>query len=106
LDEDLCTFSVRLGHPRSGTSSMASLVSLGAGKKGHQYKKGETTMSKIVRFEFLGKRWLFWLLFVTGIGIPYALLYLLEGTVRVDEKMENPSEFLEAFRTGKLRGKG
>jgi len=59
-------------------------------------------MNRIVRFEFLGKRWLFWLLCFTGIGIPYAILYLIEGMVRVEEELENPGAFIEAFRAGKL----
>jgi hypothetical protein len=65
-------------------------------------QNGATIMNRIVRFEFLGKRWLFWLLCFTGIGIPYAILYLLEGTVWVEEELENPGAFLEAFRAGRL----
>ncbi|HYK89031.1 MAG TPA: hypothetical protein VE398_09685 [Acidobacteriota bacterium] len=57
-------------------------------------------MSKIVRVEFVGKRWLFWLLFFSGIAMPYAILYLLEGTVRVEEEIEDATQFLQDFRAG------
>lgn len=47
-------------------------------------------MGKIVTHEFLGSRFRFWLLVMTGIGIPFAIIYLLESTVRVEEEVENP----------------
>ena len=37
-------------------------------------------MGKIVRHEFLGNRFWFWILFVSGIGLPLAILYLLDTT--------------------------
>ena len=40
-------------------------------------------MSKIIRNEFMGNWYVFWLLCLTGIGLPLALLYLLDGTIRI-----------------------
>ena len=59
-------------------------------------------MGKIVRHEFLGSRFLFILLCLTGIGIPAAVLYLIKATVTIEEELDNPTEFLEAFRAGKV----
>ena len=60
-------------------------------------------MSKVVRYQFMGSGLLFWLLCITGLGIPLALLYLLYGTVRIDSEMSDPEQFVEEFRMGKLR---
>ncbi len=58
-------------------------------------------MAKIVRSEFVGN-WLgFWLLCVTVIGIPLALLYLVNGTIRVEEEIDDPERFLQGFRGGR-----
>jgi len=62
-------------------------------------------MSKIVRYEFVGNWLLFWLLCVTVIGIPGAILYLLQGTIRIDEEVEEPNRFLKEFRAGKYRSR-
>ena len=55
-------------------------------------------MSKIVRYEFLGSRWVFLLLCLTGIGIPLGVLYLLESLAVVHEDLQDPTEFLEQWR--------
>ncbi|HEY3439550.1 MAG TPA: hypothetical protein VGK29_02310 [Paludibaculum sp.] len=60
--------------------------------------------SRIVRYEFLGSWLLFWLLCITMVGLPVALLYLLHGTVRIDEEIEDPSRFISEFRAGRLGG--
>ena len=41
-------------------------------------------MSKMVHYEFMGSWFLFWLLFIIGLTLPFAILYLLEGVVRTD----------------------
>jgi hypothetical protein len=61
-------------------------------------------MAKIVRYEFLGNWGLFTLLFISGIGIPVAILILINGTVRIEEEMDSAEEFVAAYRAGKLRG--
>ncbi len=58
-------------------------------------------MSKIIRYEFMGNWLLFWLLCITGIGIPFAILYLLNGTLRIEDEMADPEKFVSAFRAGK-----
>jgi len=58
-------------------------------------------MSKIIRYEFMGNWLLFWVLCITGIGIPFAILYLLNGTLRIEDEMADPEQFVSAFRAGK-----
>jgi hypothetical protein len=58
-------------------------------------------MSKIVRYEFMGSWLLFWLQCVTIIGIPLAILYLLNGTLRIEDETADPENFVSAFRAGK-----
>jgi len=59
-------------------------------------------MAKITRYEFVGKRWLVWLFWVLGITIPFAIIYLICATVAIEEEIDNPTEFLEAFRAGRV----
>ena len=58
-------------------------------------------MSNIVRYEFMGSWLWFWLLCISGIGIPVAFLYVLTGTFRIQTEMADPEEFVSTFRTGK-----
>jgi len=55
-------------------------------------------MGRIIRHEFLGSRLLFFLLCISGIGIPIAVIYLLEGLVTIEEEVANPTGFVETFR--------
>jgi hypothetical protein len=56
-------------------------------------------VSKIVRREFLGNWVLFLVLCLSIVGIPVAILYYKECMVVVEEELENPSAFLEAYRS-------
>jgi hypothetical protein len=58
-------------------------------------------MSKIVRHEFMGSWIYFWLLCITVIGVPVAILYLLNGTLRIEDEVEDPEAFVSAFRAKK-----
>ena len=58
-------------------------------------------MSKIVRHEFMGSWIYFWLLCITAIGVPVAILYLLNGTLRIEDEVEDPEAFVSAFRAKK-----
>lgn len=60
-------------------------------------------MGKIVRYEFLGNPTRFWFLCLTVIGIPMAILYLIEATVRIEESLNDPGEFLDEYRSGKFK---
>ncbi len=51
----------------------------------------------------MGSWFYFWLLSITVIGIPVALLYLLSGTLRIESAMDDPERFVEQYRAGKLR---
>ena len=55
-------------------------------------------MDKIVRREFVGNWILFWLLCVTVIGIPIAILYYVNGTVVIEQQIENAEQFMQEFR--------
>jgi hypothetical protein len=61
-------------------------------------------MNKIIRRQFLGNWILFSALRVSLIGISIAILYYKEGMVIVEEELDDPGAFLEAYRAGKLRG--
>jgi hypothetical protein len=55
-------------------------------------------MSRIVRWEFMGSWLLFWALSISVLGIPLALLYLVNGTVRVEQDMEDAERFMDYLR--------
>jgi hypothetical protein len=64
------------------------------------------SMGKIVRYEFVGDWFVFGLLTLlclVGIGIPPLIMYLFLRLVRIEEPMESPTEFMEAWksRTGR-----
>ena len=62
-------------------------------------------MGKIVRYEFLGSPMLFWFMCITLIGIPMAILYLISATVGIEESLDDPTEFLEKYRSGEYKRK-
>ena len=53
----------------------------------------------------MGSWWWFWILCVSVIGLPLAVLYLLTGTVRMDTDVDDPEQIAEDLYTGKLAGK-
>ena len=59
-------------------------------------------MSRIVRYEFMGSWLIFWVFSITVIGIPLALLYLLNSTLRLEVAVDDPQRFVDEFRAGKL----
>lgn len=59
-------------------------------------------MNKIVRRQFLGSWVLFFALCISILGIPIAILYYKESMIVIEEALENPSTFLDAYRAGKL----
>jgi hypothetical protein len=56
-------------------------------------------MATVSRYEFMGSRILFWLLCITGVGIPVAILYLINGTLRIEERVENVDQMLNEMRS-------
>lgn len=58
-------------------------------------------MSNVVRYEFVGSWLLFWVLCMTVVGFPLAVLYLLGGTLRIETAMADPEAFVAAYRAGK-----
>jgi hypothetical protein len=59
-------------------------------------------MSKIIRRQFLGSWVLFLVLCLSILGIPVAILYYKESMITVEEQLEDPSAFLDAYHAGKL----
>ena len=55
-------------------------------------------MDKIVRRQFLGNWIVFWLLSITILGIPIAVLYLIDGTVTIEQKVEDATAVMEIYR--------
>jgi hypothetical protein len=55
-------------------------------------------MATISRYEFMGSWLYFWALCISGVGLPLAFLYLLNGTVRVEEQVEDSERVLRALR--------
>lgn len=55
-------------------------------------------MDKIVRREFRGNWLLFWVLCLTGIGLPLALLYLISGLVEIHSECEDAETAIEKIR--------
>jgi hypothetical protein len=58
-------------------------------------------MSRIIRYEFMGSWLWFWVLCVSIIGIPLAVLYLVNGTVRIEDELDDPELVLEKLRSGR-----
>ena len=57
----------------------------------------ESQRDKIVRRQFLGNWILFWLLCVTIIGIPFALLYLIDGMVTIEQRVEDANAVMDIY---------
>ena len=58
-------------------------------------------MGKLKRYEFLGNRLV--LLVLCIFLVPLGIVYFLQCSVCVEEEMENPSEFLDKWKAGKIR---
>ena len=56
-------------------------------------------MATVSRYEFMGSWILFWILCITGVGIPAAILYLVNGTIRIEEQVENVDQMLDQLRS-------
>ncbi len=57
-------------------------------------------MDRIKRREFKGSWFMFLFLCLTGLGLPFALLYLIEGTIEIEYEVSDAEEFLQ-FHYGK-----
>ncbi len=59
-------------------------------------------MSKVIRREFVGNKLLFWFLVLVPFFIPFAIIYLIEATVTIEDDLEDPEKFIADFREGRL----
>lgn len=55
-------------------------------------------MDKIIRREFTGSWLLFGALALTGIGLPFAVLYLINSTVEIHTEVKNGEEAFDQIR--------
>ena len=55
-------------------------------------------MATISRYEFMGSWLYFWFLCITVMGLPLALLYLLNGTIRVQQQVDDAEGVVRALR--------
>jgi hypothetical protein len=63
-------------------------------------------MSKIIRHEFMGSWLLFWILCLTGFGLPFAILYLVNSTLTLETEVDDAELFVEEFRASRqLKGR-
>jgi hypothetical protein len=53
-----------------------------------------------VRREFTGSRTIFAILALTGIGVPFAVLYLVDNTVEIHTRVENGEEAFAKIQAG------
>jgi len=56
-------------------------------------------MGKLTRYEFLGNKLV---LLILCTLLPLGIVYFLQCSVLVEEEMENPSEFLDKWKAGKI----
>jgi hypothetical protein len=55
-------------------------------------------MARLIRREFVGSKFLLWLLLVIPLLLPLGIAYLIDGTVTVDHEMDDPEAFLADLR--------
>jgi hypothetical protein len=55
-------------------------------------------MATVSRYEFMGSWLYFWFLCVTLVGIPIAVLYLITGTIRVEEQVNDAEQLADRLR--------
>ncbi len=60
--------------------------------------------NRIVRYEFMGNPLIFVLLCLTGFLLPIAVIYLVNGTLRIEHEMNDPEAFVVQYRSRKLWG--
>jgi len=54
-------------------------------------------MDKIRRREFTGNWLLVWLLGISGIGIPIAIIYLIEHTIEIEYEVQDAEAFMDQY---------
>jgi hypothetical protein len=55
-------------------------------------------MATIARYEFMGSWIFFWFFMPDGCGNPLAILYLVNGTIRTEEQVDNIEQMLSGLR--------
>lgn len=67
-------------------------------RKVNVMSQAESHRDKIVRRQFLGSWVLFWVLCITILGIPIAVLYLIDGMVTIEQQVEDANAVMEIYR--------
>jgi hypothetical protein len=60
-------------------------------------------MAKITRYVCVGNYWIFTLMCLTIVGIPGAILYLVNTTMAIEDEVEDPDEYVEFVRGSRRR---
>ena len=55
-------------------------------------------MDKIIRREFTGNWLIFGVLALTGLGLPFAVLYLIDNTVEIHTEVKDGEEAFEQIK--------
>jgi len=66
--------------------------------------KEETIVKKVLRREFVGSQFLFWIMAMIPFTLPFAILYFVEWTVTIEEEVEDFENFLKRRRLKYGRG--
>jgi hypothetical protein len=60
-------------------------------------------MAKIMRYEFLGN-W-FYLCLLLIFLLPIGVAYWLVRSIRIEEELDSPEDFVDQFRSGRLKNR-
>ena len=62
-------------------------------------------MDKIIRQEFTGNPYFYWILVISIIGAPLARIYRINTTVTLESEVEDAEAFMVHFRKNELRNR-
>ena len=91
-----CRDTVQCLHAGEGVTQNFNPLTLLRSRRNRTGK--EIRMATISRYEFMGNWAYFWFACITIVGIPLAVLYLINGTVRIDEHVEDGERLVSALR--------
>ena len=60
-------------------------------------------MEKIVRIQFMGNWIIFWLLCISIVGVPMAILYFVNSSMKIDSEVPDAEEFVKQFRSRRFK---
>jgi hypothetical protein len=57
-----------------------------------------TLMDRIKKREFVGSQLLLWIMSISIIGLPLAVVYLINGTIETEFEVEDADQFWENYK--------